>query len=326
MAFKTANGKSALRTFRDIEELGGTFGSSSSRDQVTYTATVLDSAVPGAMGILGDAVLKADLKDWETDGIKGSMHLVARAEAGENPAILLSEAVCAAAFNDNSGLGHPMIVEGPSTANLQEYVDTHYVGANITVAGAGISHADLTEVAQKNFGDAASTDADTHPKATASPYLGGETRINAMSDTTFMAMGYEGVGLGSADLATMQVLEAVLTAKGFSAFSVAYAETGLLGIHAAATAGTESAALDELKGAFSATITDAEVAAAKKSVGISQESGKAATAEFFALSGSEKLPAVSGVTTAGVTGMLSKAAGGAPFLASLGSMNTMPYL
>jgi predicted Zn-dependent peptidase len=319
MAFKSSNGKSALRTVRDMEELGGTFGSASSRDQVTYSATVLDSALPTAMAIISDTVLSSDLKDWEIDGIKGGTHLVARAESGENPAVLLSEGVCAAAFKDNTPLGHPMIVEGPSASSLQSFVDTQFVGGNITVAGAGVSHSELSELAQKYFGGAASGSS----TAISSTYSGGETRTNAMSDTTYIAYGFEGAGL-KGDVATMSVLEQVLAAKGFSAFSVAYGETGLFGIHAATAAGTEKETLDGIIAAFKSDVTDAEVDAAKKNVGLSYANGKAATAEFFATSGSEKLPAVGAVTTASVSAMLSK--GGAPFLASLGSMATMPYL
>jgi predicted Zn-dependent peptidase len=306
-----------------MEELGGTFGSASSRDNVMYTANVLDSSVGAAMEILGNTVLNSDLKEWEVDTIKAGTHLVARAEAGENPSILLSEAVCAAAFKDSSPLGHPMIVEGPSTAALGEYVGTQYVGGNITVAGAGCTHDELNSLAQAHFGGAANAPPTMAP---ASPYSGGEVRVAAAGGATFMALGFEGAGLKSGDLATMLVLEAVLSGKGLSGFSVAYGETGLFGVHAAAAAGTEQATLDEIVAALKSGASDAEVNAAKAKVGVAAADSKAATAEYFATTGKEAPPAVGGVSTAAVSDMLKKATGSAPFLASLGSMATMPSL
>merc|ERR1719183_738079 len=111
-AFKATSTRSAVRFAMDIEDLGGEFSANATRESVTYSADVLKGNVADAVGMLAETALDSQFHPWTVEQIHaGSFAAEHEARLSSNT-VVLSEALHAAAFYDNSALGQPLFSDG----------------------------------------------------------------------------------------------------------------------------------------------------------------------------------------------------------------------
>lgn len=140
---------------KEIEALGGQFHSSSSRESMMYQATTYTRDIPTAVSILADTVLHARVTPDELDAQRDSAAWEVR-ELNAKPDMILPERLHEIAYKRNT-LGNPLLcpeerLETMTTATIHEFRDTWYRADRIVVAGAGIEHDHLVELAERHFG------------------------------------------------------------------------------------------------------------------------------------------------------------------------------
>jgi predicted Zn-dependent peptidase len=107
-AFKNTSQRSAVKFAMDIEDLGGEFSANATRESVTYSADVLKGSVSEAVGLLAETALDSQFQPWTVETIRDGSFQVELDARLSNVTVVLSEALHAAAFYDNSSLGQPL--------------------------------------------------------------------------------------------------------------------------------------------------------------------------------------------------------------------------
>ena len=156
-------------------------------------------------------------------------------------------------------LGSPENIRSISRADLQNFVDTHYTGPRIVVAGAGaVEHGALVELADKAFGSLPSTPASGKAvELPPAPFVGSDIRMRDDSlPTAHVALAFETGGWLDGHAFPIMVLQQLLgqwdRADGSGAnvssplcrelaagpyvhsastFNTTYKDTGLFGVH-----------------------------------------------------------------------------------------------
>ncbi|CAM9424338.1 unnamed protein product, partial [Heterosigma akashiwo] len=206
MAFKQTTERSDLRICRDLEDVGATPESAAGREHVSYTVSCLPEAVGTALEAVAETVLSPKLANWEVQELKAVANSQIEA-ATSNPSTVLSELLHAAAYGEESAMGHSFYspVSKITGDSLKSFREKLYVGSNITLVGVNVGLDELKASAEPLFAGAASGSA---AAAAASPYLGGELRMKADSPYTYLALAHE-----VADPAAAAALKAILDAK-----------------------------------------------------------------------------------------------------------------
>eukprot|EP00038_Savillea_parva_P006829 m.166132 g.166132 ORF g.166132 m.166132 type:complete len:460 (+) comp12654_c0_seq1:46-1425(+) len=214
MAFQASETTTAFRRLRECELRGTSLDCTGDRETISYSADFLRDDAGTAVTMLSDAVLKQAFRPWDVKDIKS--HLLSGGEDASMTDSVL-DAVHSGAFRAG-GLGNSVFADSYrlpaiSADTLTNFAESLFTGNNITVVGSDVPHDQLVEMATEAFGDVACID-DTTPAA---KYVGGfETRIGTGLGATAFALGFEGVGRGSPDVATAAVLEKLLFGTGFS--------------------------------------------------------------------------------------------------------------
>ncbi|KAL8286493.1 hypothetical protein RQP46_004510 [Phenoliferia psychrophenolica] len=140
---------------KEIEALGGQFHSSSSRESMMYQATTYTRDLPKAVSILADTVLHASVTPAELDAQRDSAAWEVR-ELNAKPDMILPERLHEVAYRNNT-LGNPLLcpeerLETMTTDTINEFRTMWYRPDRIVVAGAGVEHDQLVELAERHFG------------------------------------------------------------------------------------------------------------------------------------------------------------------------------
>ena len=143
----------------DIQNLGGFFNGTVSREHTVYRLDVLKSDVGKAVELLADIVQNPNIDDntvtAERNALARNIGNLTGAEAD------VSEHLNEAAFH-NSGLGKP-INGGDNAANLtkgdlQAFLQSNYTGNRFVIGGAGaVEHKQLSDLVGQHFTAAAGT-------------------------------------------------------------------------------------------------------------------------------------------------------------------------
>ncbi|PWN39872.1 hypothetical protein IE81DRAFT_349775 [Ceraceosorus guamensis] len=155
MAFKSTRNRSADEMTTMIEKMGGNVMCSSSRESIMYQSLVFNKDVEAALSILADTVLHPALLPEEL----AAQQEATRWEIGEiwnKPEMILPEVLHTVAFRDNT-LGNPLLcpvesLEVMKVKHLRDFMDAWYTPERIVVAGAGMPHERMVELAAKWFG------------------------------------------------------------------------------------------------------------------------------------------------------------------------------
>jgi len=234
MAFSSTKNKSSMEVMRDIEDIGGNVLVNSSREQIVYQIEFLRSELPTAVQLLAENLLEPSFSEPEIADAKATINHQ-RMDMNYDPQVLVQEWLHEAAFGKGTPLGQPLMTPEEQfpklgEAQLQEFLQSHFVGSNMVVAGAGVDHEELVKSVGKSFakfpkGDPRKHDDDQYE------YTGGEVRIEAdppqqaVSETfvepppamTHIMLGFGTGGWHSKDLVPLCVLHALL--GGGSSFS-----------------------------------------------------------------------------------------------------------
>lgn len=139
----------------EIEQLGGQFISSSSRETILYQATTYSQSLPAVLSILSDTVLHPNIEQDELD-IQREAALWEVGEIKTKPEMILPELLHETAFRNNT-LGNPLLcpedrLETMTPETLREFRRRWYRPDRLVVAAAGIEHDQLVDLANRYFG------------------------------------------------------------------------------------------------------------------------------------------------------------------------------
>ncbi|WFD31190.1 mitochondrial processing peptidase [Malassezia sp. CBS 17886] len=225
MAFKSTATRTADDMEQIIQSLGGNVMCSSSRETIMYQSSVFNKDVPTMLSVFADTIqnplfVPAELNTqreaaaWEVS------------EIWSKPEMILPELVHATAYRNNT-LGNPLLcpiesLEVMSTDNLRAYADAWYRPERIVVAGVGMPHAQLVELAERHFGGMRGAAADPIIQQLAqqrAEYTGGELYIpKADMEFTHVYAAFEGFSIHDDDIYALATLQMLLGGGGsFSA-------------------------------------------------------------------------------------------------------------
>jgi len=230
LGYKGTHEKSALRLVRDVEHIGATFQTETTRDTVGYHIRGLrlpeksDSVNLTVMAETLRYVLNPLLLEYEIERIRP---IVAReAESAEhNPRIKLFELIHAEAFRD-TGLGQPFVpsyaVKKVTPQTIHAHVKNfYYPGDRLTIVGTGIDHQQLVSKLEPLFADPTlqgkfrelrafpplPDEPQTPQKST---FVGGGAIRLAGSGNTHVAIAFSGAPIAHKDNLALSILSEIL--------------------------------------------------------------------------------------------------------------------
>lgn len=157
LAYKSTLGRSHMDLMKTLEQLGGNFLCSSNRETMMYQGSVFQHALGEAVQLLSDVVLTPA---YTEDEVHEQCILVGYEldELVNKPDIFISELLHRAAYGAG-GLGNAHLcqkdhAERMTPAILHAFRNKMYTGERMVVAGSGMEHGQLLELAERHFGPA----------------------------------------------------------------------------------------------------------------------------------------------------------------------------
>ncbi|KZW00464.1 LuxS/MPP-like metallohydrolase [Exidia glandulosa HHB12029] len=155
LAYKSTRNRSADDMMTAIDRIGGQIVSSSSRESIMYQSSHFPQHTARAVELLADAALNPALTEEEIDAQRDPSLWELR-ELTSKPDAYLPETLHAVAFHENT-LGHPLLctedrIDSMDRATLANFHATWYRPERMVLAGAGVPHEELLELAHKHFG------------------------------------------------------------------------------------------------------------------------------------------------------------------------------
>jgi processing peptidase subunit beta len=216
MSFKGTANRTKKQLEVEIENIGGSLNAYTSRESTVYCAKVLKNDVPKAVDILSDIILKSTL---DTNAIEEERSTILREmqEINKDTQEVVFDYLHAAAFQGHSLsrtiLGPPENVQSLKKEDLQSYIKHNYVGAKMSLIGAGgVSHNELVDLANKSFGSLPASSSSTVSKA--KPVFTGsliQERDDAVG-AAHVCLAFESVGWRHPDYYVFQVLQTIVGA------------------------------------------------------------------------------------------------------------------
>ncbi|MBB4304229.1 putative Zn-dependent peptidase [Rhodobium orientis] len=251
MAFKGTKRRSARQIAEEIEAVGGELNASTSVENTSFYARILEPDLDLALDILSD-ILVAPAFDPEE--LRREQHVILQeiGAANDTPDDYVFDLFQEAAW-PNQPMGRPILgtkdtVRGFGPGDLRNYLSTHYRAPATVLAAAGsLDHDKLVRLAEERFTALSTKDA---PAMEPGRYVGGEMRERRKLMETQIVLGFEGMSVISPDYFGAQLLAGLLgggmSSRLFQevrehrglcysiyAFHWAFSDTGLFGIHAA---------------------------------------------------------------------------------------------
>lgn len=155
LAFKSTTNRTGEEMTSEIEALGGQFLASSSREVIMYQASSYTHCLPQVVSLLSDTVLNPVITDEEIDLQRESVQYEL-AEINNKPEMILPEILYEVAFQGNT-LGHPLLIPEDRLAKIdaeciKSYRKEWFRPDRMVIAGAGVPHEELLQLAEKHFG------------------------------------------------------------------------------------------------------------------------------------------------------------------------------
>ncbi|KAJ9122120.1 hypothetical protein QFC24_004347 [Naganishia onofrii] len=247
MAFKSTTDYTSSTMSNIIDSLGSNILCSSSRETIMYQATVFPHDIPTALSLMSSSIQRPVLDPEELEAQKLAAAYEIR-EIWAKPEMILPELVHTVAYKDNT-LGMPLLcpeerLNDITSETLRGYMRDWYKPERMVIAGVGMEHEELVQLATQHFGDMTSPTMNSsrnlhnsgsvsHPAlsksfATLQPdtfapsadyqalasararYTGGQLMIERPEEEfTHVYIAFEGLGIHDPDiyaLATMQML------------------------------------------------------------------------------------------------------------------------
>jgi len=264
---------------RNFQQIGSEVNCTTSREHVIYSVACTRNHLDVGLEFLTHMSMAPAFKAWELKDNKASLALdLAMLDA--DPCTKALEGLHRAAYREGLGtsLYMPQHKLGSHTpAVTADFIQAHYQPDNMAIVAMGVDHDPFvfhlthTLGLGKNGGSGAGA-----VSAPAAAYHGGEVRIHSNSQFVHAAVASQGVGLGSADMLPVAVLQhamgtgprikyssnattkitqaaAQATASPFAAstLNLNYTDSGLFGFHVVMQAADAGSVLQSLISHFS---------------------------------------------------------------------------
>jgi processing peptidase subunit alpha len=219
----TSSYNSAVEISQQLQDWGATSFANTGREQTLYCLDILRPNVNQGMKLLSEVILSPKILDEEVVYSKRAMEYQ---WMDIMPEILLTEVLQQAAYGNSQQLGKPHLCPPEAlnalTANVvKSFCHAHVIHnpQGLVVAGAGMDHAELVDMAQHYFGHLQQHALPEEERTIPSVYHGGEAKLQhkTMDGYTRCALAFELGGWHSDDLVPTCVLQTLL--GGGSSFS-----------------------------------------------------------------------------------------------------------
>uniref|UniRef100_T2MH24 Cytochrome b-c1 complex subunit 2,mitochondrial n=1 Tax=Hydra vulgaris TaxID=6087 RepID=T2MH24_HYDVU len=208
-AFMANKDRSALRTVREMQDIGGSLECSTSREAITRQASFLRNKLVNAMQIMASAFNGPLFYNWELSEVKKMCRMENATYAANENAVNL-ELLHKAAFRNGIGCSlycNDLLIGKFSAHQLENFAQNNYNGEQLVIVGVDVNHDDLMTYARELFGSLPQS----QPIKTApQKYYGGEAQTFTGVGLTYASLVAEGAGLFHKDLPTLLVLQKVL--------------------------------------------------------------------------------------------------------------------
>ncbi|KAG6889982.1 hypothetical protein C0995_012942 [Termitomyces sp. Mi166 len=248
MAFKSTTTRSEETMSSAVQAMGGQIFCSSTRESIMYQSSHFNSATPTAMSLISDTLLNPSFLEEEIVAQRDAAFYENR-EISSKPDMALPEVLHSVAYGQK-GLGNPLLcpverIDSIDGSSLRAAMKEWYRPERMVIAGAGMHHKELVELADKHFSSLksglvlspqtrTSTQVPSHLLSSSSPslsksltraasflfpnsvaqresrYIGGHLFLpDITQEFNHLYVAFEGVGVHDDDvfaLATMQVL------------------------------------------------------------------------------------------------------------------------
>ncbi|KAG0258416.1 Mitochondrial-processing peptidase subunit alpha [Actinomortierella ambigua] len=167
LAFKSTKNRSSEKMMADLEAAGGNVMCSSSRESIMYQSALLPQDLPKMLEIMADTIRNPVIAADELEEQKVSAgHEIQ--DYWSKPEMILPELLHTVAY-DNKTLGNPLLcplesLDTMTPANIQQYLQRWYRSDRIVISAIGADHDKVVELAQKYYGDMASSKEDGEDK------------------------------------------------------------------------------------------------------------------------------------------------------------------
>lgn len=249
-----------------VEDIGAHLNAYTSREQTVYYARSLKSDVPYVTELLADILQNSQISDAAVDRERDVI-LREMEEVDQIPEEVVFDYLHGTAFQDSplarTILGPVENIKSLTSADLKNYVATHYKPHRMVLAAAGdVDHDEIVKIAEANFGSMpADPDGVTALDLVAEKpaYLvGSDVRIrNDDMPVAHIALAFESCGWTHPDAVSFMVLQSLMgsfdrnstvassssyrmsqclnelpQARTATTFNTTYTDTGLFGIYA----------------------------------------------------------------------------------------------
>ena len=251
MAFKATTTRTAREMAEQIEAVGGEINASTSQESTAYVARVLEADTGLAIEMIADMLLRPKFDPAELERERGVI-LQEIAGASDQPEDLVFEAAEEAAF-PGQALGRPILgtkesVSSLNPADLRRHLASRYTAGHMVICAVGaVDHAALARHAEALFGGF--NDAES-PAPEPARFAGGVRARSDSFEQHHVLMAFAGPSYYDADYYRALVLSGVLgggtssrlfqkiredsgLCYAIESFGWGYADSGILGVHAA---------------------------------------------------------------------------------------------
>merc|ERR1712107_672035 len=156
MAFKGTSKRTQTGLELEVENMGAHLNAYTSREQTVFYAKCLSGDLDGAVEILSDILTNSTFGQEEIERERGVI-LREMQEVEMNLQEVVFDHLHAVAYQ-GTPLGRTILGPAKNTKSISRddlvhYIQTHYKGPRMVLAGAGgVDHGKLCELAEKNFG------------------------------------------------------------------------------------------------------------------------------------------------------------------------------
>ncbi|KDQ63251.1 hypothetical protein JAAARDRAFT_147360 [Jaapia argillacea MUCL 33604] len=154
MAFKSTGSRSDAEMSTAIDALGGQILCSSSRESIMYQSSHFAQKAPLALSLISDTVLNASYLPEELESQREAARYEIR-EITSKAEMILPEIMHEVAY-DYKTLGNPLLcpedrIDLVDQDVIRRYMNDWYRPERMVIAGAGVQHEELVELADKYF-------------------------------------------------------------------------------------------------------------------------------------------------------------------------------
>jgi len=261
MAFKGTGKRSQTGLELEVETMGAHLNAYTSREQTVFYAKCLNGDVEKAVEILSDILTNSTFGEKEIERERGVI-LREMQEVEMNLQEVVFDHLHSVAYTGTplgrTILGPAKNIKSISRDDLVHYINTHYKGPRMVLAGAGgVNHKDLCDMAEKHFSKIGVNIPNEIPIDQHCRYTGSDVRVRDDSmPLAHVAIAVEGCGWTNPDNIPLMVASTLIGnwdrsmgggannssklashcaeagfCHSFQSFNTCYKDTGLWGIY-----------------------------------------------------------------------------------------------